>query len=457
MAKSSGNILLADDDEFVLLSLKLLLEPHFQSVVTINNPERIPALIDRDPFDVVVLDMNFRQGDTTGNQGLFWLRKILALNPETQVILLTAYADIHIAVESIKEGALDFIVKPWQNEKLLATIKTANTVSQEKKKVRQLKSRQRSLVSALEPRYEPLIGNSEATNAVRRIIEKVAPTEAEVLLLGPNGSGKEVIAREIHRQSRRADSVFMVVDVGSLTESLFESEMFGHRKGAFTDAKEDRLGRFEAAAGGTLLLDEIGNLSLSLQSKLLTVLQHKKIIRIGTNQPIDVDVRILCATNSNLEAMVKEGRFREDLLYRINTVEIKVPSLFERSGDIPAIANYFLKQLANKYHKPDLEISEEAMTHLQKYPWPGNIRELQHTLERAVILSEDTVLRPEDFGPRDSQTVGDILFEHLNLQKLEEWAVRKALDKHGGNVSQAAEELGLSRGALYRRIDQYGI
>jgi DNA-binding NtrC family response regulator len=268
--KSSGNILLADDDEYVLLSLKLLLEPHFQSVVTTSNPERIPALFDREQFDVVILDMNFRQGDTTGNQGLFWLKKILSLNPDTQIILLTAYADIHVAVESIKEGALDFIIKPWQNEKLLATVKTANMVSQEKKKVKQLKSRQRSLVSALEPHYEPLIGKSEVINAIRKTIEKVGPTEAEILILGANGTGKEVIAREIHLHSKRRDGVFMVVDVGSLTESLFESEMFGHRKGSFTDAKDDRVGRFEAAAGGTLLLDEIGNLPLSLQVKLLT-------------------------------------------------------------------------------------------------------------------------------------------------------------------------------------------
>ena len=457
MSKSSGNILLADDDEYVLLSLKLLLEPHFQSVATTNNPERIPAMFDREQFDVVVLDMNFRQGDTTGNQGLFWLKKILSLNPDTQIILLTAYAEIHVAVESIKEGALDFIVKPWQNEKLLATVKTANMVSQEKKKVKQLRSRQKSLVSALEPPYEPLIGNSESILSIRRTIEKVGPTEAEVLILGANGTGKEVIAREIHVHSKRADGVFMVVDVGSLTESLFESELFGHRKGAFTDAKEDRIGRFEAAAGGTLLLDEIGNLSLSLQVKLLTVLQNRKIVRLGTNESIDVDIRILCATNSNLEAMVREGKFREDLLYRINTVEITVPPLFERPGDIPLITDYFLQKYGQKYHKPHLKLSKDAMPYLQKYSWPGNIRELQHALERAVIMCEGTELQAQDFGSLEKQMAGDFMFDHLNLEKLEEWAVRKALGKHQGNVSQAAEELGLSRGALYRRMELYGI
>lgn len=455
MAKT-GNILLVDDDEFVLLSLRLLLEPHFASVVTTSNPERIPALFDKEPFDVVVLDMNFRQGDTTGNQGLFWLKRILSWKPDTQVILLTAYADIHLAVESIKEGALDFVVKPWQNEKLLATVKTANMLSQEKKKVKQLKSRQKMLVSALEPQYQPLIGDSAAIKAIRRTIEKVAPTEAEVLILGPNGSGKEVIAREIHRHSLRSEGIFMVVDVGSLTESLFESELFGHRKGAFTDAREDRIGRFEAAAGGTLLLDEVGNLSLSLQSKLLTVLQHKKIVRLGTNEPIDVDVRIICATNSNLQAMVKEGKFREDLLYRINTVELQIPSLAERPDDIPMLAAYFLKKFANKYHKPHLRLSQEALSWMEKHSWPGNIRELQHSIERAVILCEAGTLTPEDFGSRQDASA-DFHFEDLNLEKLEAWAVRKALAKHGGNVSQAAEELGLSRGALYRRMEQYGI
>jgi two-component system, NtrC family, response regulator HydG len=457
MAKPSGNILLADDDEYVLLSLKLLLEQHFNSVITTTNPERIPALFDREQFDVVVLDMNFRQGDTTGNQGLFWLKKILTLNPDTQVILLTAYADIHIAVESIKEGALDFIVKPWQNEKLLATVKTANVVSQEKKKVKQLKTKQKSLVSALEPIYEPLLGTSDTINEIRKTIDKVAPTEAAVLILGANGTGKEVIAREIHRHSNRREGVFMAVDVGSLTESLFESEMFGHRKGAFTDAKEDRIGRFEAAAGGTLLLDEIGNLSLSLQAKLLTVLQSKRIVRLGTNEPVDVDVRILCATNSNLQAMVKEGKFRDDLLYRINTVEITVPPLSERIADIPLIADHFLKKFGSRYHKPNLRLSAEAISYLQAYSWPGNIRELQHALERAVIMGEGAVLGPKDFGPFEKQSTADFMLDDLNLVKIEEWAVRKALAKHGGNVSHAAHELGLSRGALYRRMEQYGI
>ncbi|MBT1705927.1 sigma-54 dependent transcriptional regulator [Fulvivirgaceae bacterium PWU20] len=457
MAKTTGNILLAADDEFLLLSIKLLLEPHFTTVKTENNPERITALFDREHFDVVVLDMNFRHGDTTGNQGRFWLKKILNHSPDTQVILITAFADIQVAVDSIKEGALDFIVKPWQNEKLLSTVKAANLISQEKRKVRQLKSQQKTLVSALDKNYEPLIGISTSIAAIRKTIEKIAPTDAEVLITGQNGTGKEVIAREIHKHSNRADGIFMTLDVGALSESLFESELFGHKKGAFTDAKEERVGRFEAAAGGTLLLDEIGNLSLPLQAKLLTVLQHKKIVRLGTNDPVDVDVRIICATNANLQAMVKEGKFREDLLYRINTVEIHIPPLSERPEDIPQLLLHFLKKYAQKYQKAYLSVPDPVLTALQKYRWPGNIRELQHAVERAVIMCEGEVLQLEDFGSIQKQMSADFTFDYLNLEKLEAWAIRKAIAKHNGNISHAAEELGLSRGALYRRMETYGI
>ncbi len=456
MTKAPGNILLVDDDEFVLLSIKLLLEPHFASVKTINNPERIQALLDREQFDVIVLDMNFRHGDTTGNQGRFWLKKIKSISLDTQVILVTAYGDIQVAVESMKEGALDFIVKPWQNEKLLATVKTANLLSLEKRKVKQLKSQQKSIVSSLH-RYEPLIGVSEGISSIRKTIEKVAPTEAEVLILGQNGTGKEVIAREIHRLSKRAEDIFMTVDVGALSENLFESELFGHRKGAFTDAKEDRIGRFEAAAGGTLFLDEIANLSLSLQAKLLTVLQHKKVVRLGTNEPIDLDVRIVCATNGNLRAMVQEGKFREDLFYRINTVEITVAPLHDRPEDIPLLADHFLSRFSHKYQKPYLKLSDTVMTHLQKYRWPGNIRELQHAVERAVIMCEGQEIQMHDLGALQKQLSSDFSFDSFNLEKLEAWAIRKAIAKHQGNISHAADELGLSRGALYRRMQLYGI
>ncbi len=448
--------MLVDDDDLVLLSVKLLLEPHFSVVHSITNPERIPALLERDQFDVVILDMNFRHGDTSGNQGLFWLRKILSMSPDTQVILMTAFADIAVAVESIREGALDFIVKPWQNEKLLATVKTANVVSQEKKKVKHLRTQQRSLVSALN-QHEPLIGESAAMETIRTIIRKVAPTDAEILILGQNGTGKEIIAREIHQQSKRHDGVFMSVDIGSLSETLFESEMFGHRKGAFTDAREDRIGRFEAAAGGTIFLDEIGNLTPALQAKLLTVLQHKKVIRIGTNDAIDLDVRIIAATNCDLREMVAAGTFREDLLYRINTVEVTVPPLFERIEDVGILATHFLKKFSQKYQKPYLRITPEVTSYLREYHWPGNIRELQHAIERAVIMSEAEVLTVDDFGQLQKSASGEFIFHNLNLEKLEAWAIRKAIAKHNGNVSHAAEELGLSRGALYRRMETYGI
>lgn len=457
MGKTSGSILLVDDDEFVLLSIKLLLEPHFHSVKTENNPERIPSLFEREQFDVVVLDMNFRQGDTTGNQGRFWLKKIVGISADTQVILVTAFADISVAVASIKEGALDFIVKPWQNEKLLTTVKTANLVSQEKKKVKQLRSQQKSLISTLNQQYEPMIGRSQVISDIRNTIEKVAPTEAEVLILGQNGTGKEVIAREIHRHSKRADGIFMTVDLGSLSENLFESELFGHRKGAFTDAKEDRIGRFEAAAGGTLFLDEIGNLIPPLQAKLLTVLQHKNVVRLGSNEPIALDVRIICATNRDLRQMVKEGTFREDLLYRINTVEITVAPLYDRPEDIPLIAKHFIEKFRHKYQKPYLKLSESAISYLQKCPWPGNIRELQHALERAVILCEGEEVSLQDFESLHKQISDGFVFDHLNLEKLEAWAIRKAIAKHNGNISHAAAELGLSRGALYRRMGMYGI
>jgi two-component system response regulator HydG len=457
MAKSPGNILIVDDDEFVLLSIKLLLEPHFKSVVTANNPERIPSLLDRSEIDVVLLDMNFRQGDTSGNQGMFWLKKLLAISPETQVILMTAFADISIAVESIREGALDFIVKPWENEKLTTTVKTANTVSQEKKKVKTLKSQQKSLVSAINQQHDPMIGESEAMSLIKKAIEKVAPTEAEVLINGQNGTGKEVVAREMHRQSKRVDGIFMSVDLGSLSETLFESELFGHKKGAFTDAKEDRIGRFEAAAGGTIFLDEIGNLSLALQAKLLTVLQHKKIVRLGSNETIDLDVRVICATNRDLRKMVTEGTFREDLLYRINTVELIIPSLYDRVDDIPSLAHYYTDKFRHKYQKPYLKVPQSVIDQLQKYKWPGNIRELQHAIERAVIMSEGEVLSIEDFGTLLPNHSEGFDFDQLNLEKLEAWAIRKTIAKHKGNISHAAEELGLSRGALYRRIETYGI
>lgn len=456
MAKFYGKILLADDDEIVLLSLRVLLEQNQIEVVSTTNPERIPSLLEKEPIQTVLLDMNFRQGDTSSTQGLFWLNRINEINPDLPVIPLTAYGDISLAVDAMKKGAHDFITKPWENEKLVATVKNAMALYQEKRKVKQLTSQQKILNSSINRQYS-LLGESIAIQNIRKKIEKIAPTDTAVLILGDNGTGKEVVAREIHRQSKRADAVFISVDVGSLSETIFESELFGHKKGAFTDAREDRMGRIEAASGGTLFLDEIGNLPLPLQAKLLTVLQNKVVTRLGTNQPISVDVRIICATNSNLKQLVQEGKFREDLYYRINTVELLIPPLFDRPEDIEVLVQHFLKKYAAHYHKQDRHVSADIMKAIQKYRWPGNVRELQHAVERAVILSESAQLTLEDFGIAKHDQSGELIFDHLNLEKLEAWAIKKAIDKHKGNISHAAHELGLSRGAMYRRMERYGI
>lgn len=456
MSKSIGHILIVDDDDIICLSLKMFLEQHVEHVKTLNSPTRIPASLSKETFDVVLLDMNFRQGDTSCTEGLFWLRKIKSDYPETQVILMTAYGDIQIAVDAIKDGATDFVVKPWQNEKLLTTVKTALQLSREKRNVKQLKNQQKLISATLDHQFDDFIGISEATQTIRNTIQKVATTDADVLLLGANGTGKEVVARAIHRSSNRKDGVFLSVDVGALSEQIFESELFGHKKGAFTDAREDRIGRFEAASGGTLFLDEIGNLPLNLQSKLLTVIQRRKIIRLGSNEEIPIDVRIICATNSDLKKRVDEGSFRQDLLYRINTVEIHIPPLTDRLEDIPLLVQHFLIKFGNKYQKPDLKIHKETLAMLQQYHWPGNVRELQHAVERAVIMAENNNLTMGDFSVARQDDAG-INFERLNLEELEAWAIRKAISKHQGNISYAAQELGLSRGALYRRMEKYGI
>lgn len=457
MARSNAKILVVDDDDMVLLSIQLLLEQHYKEVYTTDNPKRIPALTSQTNFDVVVLDMNFRQGDTTSTEGLYWLRHIVKNNPETQVILMTAYGEIQLAVDAIKEGAMDFIVKPWENAKLLTTIANAISLSNEKRNVKQLKSKQKVITAAIDSQYPSVIGNSTAIQEVLQAVDKVSNTDADVLILGENGTGKEVIARTIHRKSNRADEVFISVDLGSLSELLFESELFGHKKGAFTDAKEDRVGRIEAAHGGTLFLDEIGNLSPSLQSKLLTFLQSRRITKVGTNDPIEVDVRILCATNCNLLKLVKENKFREDLLYRINTVEINIPPLRDRPADTPLLANHYLKEFCHRYQKTITELNGKVIAHLHGYHWPGNVRELQHAIERAVIMNETGELSAGDFQFLSGENNNSARFDNYNLEEVEAWAIKNAIKKHNGNISNAAKELGLSRGALYRRMERYGI
>lgn len=456
MQKQQGKILIVDDDAYVALSLKMFLEQHFGQVTTIHQPSEIPSELQQLDVDVVLLDMNFQQGESSGKEGMKWLKKIVELSPDTSVILMTAYGDIDLAVDAIKEGASDFLVKPWQNEKLLATVNTAYKLNQEKRTVKHLRSKHKYITN-LNNQYSDFVGQSAEMKVIYRQIEKVATTEANVLILGANGTGKELVAKALHKNSNRSEEIFITVDLGAVSETLFESELFGHKKGAFTDAKEDRIGRFEAASGGTIFLDEIGNLPLPLQAKLLTVLQNRTITRLGTNEAIDIDVRVICATNGNITQMVREGTFREDLLYRINTVAMQIPALNERIDDIPLLVEHFLKSYCKKYQKENIRIPEYVIKKLQDYHWPGNIRELQHAIERAVIMSDGGELQSSDFLFLNQTDDNSPTIDNYNLEGLEEWAVKNSIKKHRGNISHAAKELGLSRGAMYRRMEKYGL
>src|SRR5688572_24128220 len=459
MEKTLGKILVIDDNEDVLFSAKMLLKNYAKEVIMEKNPKKIPFLVSNENFDLILLDMNFTEDITSGKEGFFWLNEIQKYDPSAVVIMITAYGDVEMAVQALKEGATDFVLKPWQNEKLLATLSAASRLKNSLKEVNQLKQVNRTLTAELD-NSQPLVqGQSEAMKQLFTIMERVAKTSADVLLSGENGTGKEVIARAIHRHSERADKVFVSVDMGAVTETLFESELFGHKKGAFTDAKEDRVGRFEAANGGTLFLDEIGNLSPGLQAKLLTVLQRREIIKVGTNKPIPIDVRLICATNMPLKEMVQNREFRQDLLYRINTVELHLPPLRNRPEDIGTLSEHFLNIYAQKYKQPVKRLSETALTKLIKYSWPGNVRELQHALERACIMSDNRELKPEDFFfIQEHENVSSATTsDELNLDEIEKETVTKVLQKHGGNVSKAAKELGLSRGALYRRLEKYAL
>ncbi|MBI1343817.1 MAG: response regulator [Terrimonas sp.] len=450
MNLKNASILVVDDDPDILTAVRLLLKTEASHVVTEKNPNNLHEHLNGNRFDMVLLDMNFNSTINTGNEGLFWLKEVKKIRSTTPVIMITAYGDIDLAVRSLKEGAADFIVKPWQNEKLVQTIR--ETLKNKEKKD-SAQSAQHALIG------RELIGASEAMQEIYYKIEKIAPTDANVLLLGENGTGKDLVARIIHQQSLRADKPYVKVDLGALTESLFESELFGHKKGAFTDAREERAGRFEAANGGTIFLDEIGNIHLHQQAKLLSVLQNRQISRIGSNQSIPVDIRLICATNLPITELANESRFRKDLVYRINTVEIIIPPLRQRSGDIPLLANHFIKLYSEKYLKPSLEFDASALEKLSQYHYPGNVRELQYSIERAVIMSEGEQL-----------TAGDIIFsrletcapantepEELKLTAVEKNTILRVIQKHHGNITKAAKELGLTRTALYRRISKYDI
>lgn len=458
MNKKTGKILIIDDDEDILQAARLLLKQHVTNVRTEKTPEVLPSLLKNETYDVIFLDMNFAKGATSGKEGFYWLDKIHEIDPNAVVILITAFGDVDMAVQAIKEGASNFILKPWQNERLIATLTTALNLRQTRAEATKLRSKQQQLSADLDQPFHDFIGKSSAMEAVFDAIKKVARTEANVLILGENGTGKELVARDLHRQSSRAEEVFISVDMGALSETLFESELFGHVKGAFTDAKGDRAGRFEIASGGTLFLDEIGNLPLTLQAKLLTVIENRKVTRLGSNKPIEVEVRLICATNMPIHEMVNHNQFRQDLLYRINTVEIRIPPLWERIGDIPALVDHFLKIYCKKYNKPLRRLSSATLKRLEKYHWPGNVRELQHALERAIIMSDSHVLQPTDFFfPTQDQKGDSLSFDDYNLEDIEKLVIHRAISKHGGNITHAADELGLSRASLYRRLEKYGL
>lgn len=458
MTKLEAKILIIDDDEDVLLAAKLFLKQHIKTVHTEKNPGNIPLLLKNETYDLILLDMNFSRDATSGKEGFYWLNKVLETDPAIAVILITAYGDIELAVQGIKEGATNFLLKPWDNKKLLATVNTTLEVHRSKKELQDLRSKQKFLMEQGDQPYSHIVGQSKGMMSVLATVQKVAVTDANILILGENGTGKEVIARAVHRASARKNEVFISVDLGAISESLFESELFGYKKGAFTDAKEDRAGRFEAANKGTIFLDEIGNLSLPLQSKLLSVLQNRKVVRLGSVKEIPIDVRLVCATNMPLYQMVEEGKFRQDLLYRINTVEIHLPPLRERVDDIPLLVNHFLDIYSKKYKMPSKRLHASTMKRLEKHNWPGNIRELQHAVERAVIMSDSNILQPNDFflstqeRPDQENAVVD-----TNLEATEKMLIRKVIDKHGGNISKAAKELGITRASLYRRIEKYEI
>jgi DNA-binding NtrC family response regulator len=453
----TGNLLIVDDNQSVLNSLMLFLKHHFNKVHALKSPNQIPFTLTTNDVDVVLLDMNFTAGINTGNEGIYWLRKILKLDPTMVVVMITAYGDIELAVKAIKEGATDFILKPWDNQKLLATIQAAMELRKSKKEVKQLKLKHKQLHNDLDRDYTKIIGESRPMQDLMKTISKVAATDANVLILGENGTGKELIAREIHRQSKRSSHDFVGVDLGALSESLFESEMFGHIRGAFTDAKEDRIGRFEVASGGTLFLDEIGNLSFSLQAKLLTAIEQKKITPLGTNKDVKVNIRLISATNKDLDQMVNENLFREDLFYRLNTVQIEVPPLRDRDDDILLLAELYLQVYAGKYDKPHLRFKSDALDKLKAYSWPGNIRELNHTIEKAVILSDTKFITSQDFNFAPQIQSDKDLKKGLSLEEGEKIIIINALENNNYNISEAAKELGIGRQTLYRKIEKYRI
>jgi two-component system, NtrC family, response regulator HydG len=455
MSLKNKNILVVDDDTDVLTAVRLLLKSEVKEVVTDKTPENLRHHLSQRKFDLVLLDMNFNSSIHTGNEGLYWLQKIKSLAPDMAVVMITAYGDIDLAVRSLKYGAADFIVKPWNNEKLINTLKEVLLKQKNDKNTEGGYDLQQDSIIGTS-----LLGEAPIMEDIFLKVKKIAPTDANILILGENGTGKELIAQAIHQQSLRYKKPFVKVDVGALTETLFESELFGYKKGAFTDAKEDRMGRFEAANGGTLFLDEIGNISLRQQAKLLSVLQNRVVTRLGSTESIPIDIRLICATNLPLSELANENRFRKDLIYRIYTVEIKLPALRERGNDVIVLAKHFMQVYGEKYVKSALRLSSEASDKLKTYPFPGNVRELQYCLERAVIMSAGSVIEARDLtfsaieNAHNSEVGTD---DDLNLNAVEKNTILKVIEKHNGNITKAANELGLTRTALYRRLSKYEI
>jgi len=441
-------ILVVDDNKSILSAIKMLLSGRYEKVQTLSTPNALLSELNTDKYDVLLLDMNFSAGVNTGNEGLYWLQRVIEYKPTISVVMITAYGDVSLAVRAIQMGATDFVLKPWDNEKLLATINSACKLSSSRNKVQKTTRQATGNTN--------IIGKSEAWVKVMQMVNKVATTSANVLITGENGTGKEVVAEELHRLSTRVHKPMVSVDMGSITETLFESELFGHKKGAFTDAHTDREGKIEAANQSTLFLDEIGNLSMPMQAKLLSALQNRSITRVGDNKPIPVDIRLVCATNCNLEQMVAEGKFREDLLYRINTIHIELPPLRNRKEDIRLLAEFFLQKFANEYNKEGYTICNQAIEKLEQYSWPGNIRELQHAMEKAIILSNSNTIQPSDFMFRSAEPTIATSFNGT-LEDMERRLIADAINKNNGNMSAVALQLGVTRQTLYNKIKKYGL
>ncbi|MFC2120305.1 sigma-54-dependent transcriptional regulator [Bacteroidota bacterium] len=457
METKKGKILIVDDNQSVLDILDLLLRPVFEYVKTTDNPDSIISLLKMEVFDLVLLDMNFTSGASSGKEGFYWLKRIMKFDPSLVVILITAYGDVEQAVTAMKEGAIDFVLKPWDNKKLISTLNAGLRLRESKLEIIKLRNKQIHLNEDINKNFTRIIGDSAPMKKLFATIAKVAKTDANVLLCGENGTGKELVAREIHRLSSRYNEVMISVDMSSLSESLFESELFGNVKGAFTDAKESRAGRFETASGGTLFLDEIANISMSAQSKILTVLQNREIFRLGSINSIPIDIRLICATNKNIDSMIKEGVFREDLYYRINTIKIELPPLRNRGDDIILLAEYFLDQYSKKYDKSGLKISSKAFEKLKRNSWKGNVRELDHAMEKAVILCESNILGPEDFYLDFIDRGINKIDKSRSLEETEKIRIIEALDNNQGHLNDTADELKIARQTLYRKIKKYKI